>query len=498
MAFINFKIPVDAPSNPSLTPRRRNPVARRMQNHILSLLVPALLLLGQASSNAEVRAVTANPAEDCSTQMNIGWHADLAETTCTFVYTQKSDANWAHPTTVAGKSQRSELFDSIDSKTSAGVDWKEEAKLLDYGVTLTGLKPNTNYMYKITGGGDATTKTVRHFKTAGASEFSFLWFSDAHAYTPIPNRVKSLNGVLDAAINIEPSVDFVFATGDVTAWGGSYSFWKKLLEQPFASNYMFADVIGNHDWMMRRNGGDSKFFAVAHNNPTNGYAGQEGVCYWFIYGDVLFMTFNNEAMKTSPAAEAEAKAWAASVIEKQKGKYKRIFIAEHYQWFDGRNGRSSWYDHWKDFCDEHHVTMALSGNNHVYERTHTLWDDQVVSDGLGTVYMEAPSSDGERGVEAGTLTMNADKLAFTYSSHVPSAGGQVKTIGCVLVDVTPTNIKTRLVYIDDNNQPQVADDFTVATLPSDAPRPGLPARRPAPAQSTETTGPQVTSATLTE
>jgi hypothetical protein len=278
----------------------------------------------------------------------------------------------------------------------------------------------------------------------------------------------------------------VFATGDVTAWGGSYSFWKKLFEQPFACNYMFADVIGNHDWMMRRNGGNDKFFAVAHNNPTNGYAGQEGVCYWFIYGDVLFMTFNNEAMKIGPQAEAAAKAWAADVIEKQKGKYKRIFIAEHYQWFDGRNGKASWYDHWKDFCDEHHVTLALSGNNHVYERTHTLWDDQVVSDGLGTVYMEAPSSDGERGVEAGPLTMNADKLAFTWSSHVKSSENQVKTIGCVLVDVSPETIKTRLVYLDEAGQAQLADEHTITTLPSDAPRPGLPAKRAVTATTAET------------
>jgi hypothetical protein len=134
----------------------------------------------------------------------------------------------------------------------------------------------------------------------------------------------------------------------------------------------------------------------------------------------------------------------------------------------------------------------------VYERTHTLWDDQVVSDSLGTVYMEAPSSDGERGVEAGPLTMNADKLAFTYSSHVPSGGGQVKTIGCVLVDVGPSSIKTRLVYIDDNSQVQVADEHTVATIPSDAPRPGLPKKRPVTPKSVETSATQVTSGTLVE
>jgi hypothetical protein len=433
----------------------------------------ALPYMIPAPAGAEVRSVTASPAEDCSTQMNIGWHADLDETSCTVIYTQRSDRAWSEAKTLAGKSQLSEIFAGIDSKAPDGTDWKEEARFLDYGATLTELKPDTDYMYKVAVNDAPTPDTPRYFKTAGASEFTFLWFGDAHAYTPIPSRVKNLNTVLDAAIKIEPSVDFVFSTGDVVAWGGSYSFWQKLFEQPFAKNYMFADVIGNHDWMMRHNGGKSEFFAVAHNNPHNGYAGQEGVCYWFIYSDVLFITLNNEAMRTSPEAVEAAKAWAADVILKQKGKYKRIFLAEHYQWFDGRNGKSSWYDRWKDFCDEHRVTLALSGNNHVYARTHTLRDDQVVSAGLGTVYMQVPSSDGERGVEAGSLMMNAEKIASSYSSHVPSAGGQVKTIGCVLVDVSPDAIRTRLVYMDDQHQAQVTDQTTFKTLSADTPQPAL-------------------------
>src|SRR5690606_36068922 len=151
--------------------------------------------------------------------------------------------------------------------------------------------------------------------------------------------VKNMNSVIEAALEIEPSVDFSFSTGDVVAWGGSYSFWVNLFDQLFARNYMFADVIGSQDWMKRRDGGSNAFFDVAHHNPRNGYAGEEGVCYWFIYGDVLFITLNNETMKTGPEAREQAKAWAASVIEEQKGNYERIFIAEHYQWFDGRNGR---------------------------------------------------------------------------------------------------------------------------------------------------------------
>lgn len=422
---------------------------------------------GTNPARAGVYSIIANPAEDCSTQMNLGWHADLSDTNAVVVYTTKADTSWSHAATARAKFERCEIFDGINSKTPAGADWKEEAKFLDYGVTLTGLTPDTQYIYKIVNNGGETAgapgrheSVAHHFKTAGAAEFSFVWISDIHAYTPIPDRLRNANAVLDAAMKIDPRVDFVFATGDVVAWGASYSFWKTLFDQPFAKNYLFADVIGNHDWMARGGSGSSDYFRAAHHNPTNGYAGQEGVCYWFIYGDVLFLTFNNELMKKSPEAEATAKTWAAGVIEKQRGKYQKIFIAEHYQWFDGRNGKANWYDHWKSFCDQYHVTLALSGNNHIYERTRPLFDDKVVADGQGTIYLEAPSSDGERGVEAGKLTMNTDKLAFTYSSHEHSNKTEVKTIGCFLVHVSPKTITTKLVYLDEHRVAQIADEHT--------------------------------------
>ncbi len=401
-------------------------------------------------------------------QMNIGWQADRGDTNCTVIYTVATDASWAQARTAKGTSKWCEIFDGINSKTPAGVDWKEEAKFWDYGASLTELTPNTRYMYKVESGAGNPGETnrvngrgetaVHYFKTAGASDFSFVWISDIHAYTPIPNRVKNANAVLEAAIKIDPRVDFVFGTGDVVAWGASYSFWRYLYDQPFAKNHMFANVIGNHDWMARGGDGSNDYFCIANNNPANGYAGQEGVCYWFIYGDVLFLMFNNELMKKSAVAEETAKTWAAHVIENQKGKYKRIVIAEHYQWFDGRNGKASWYDHWKDFCDKYNVALALSGNNHVYARSRPLRGGKVVPAGQGTVYMQAPSSDGERGVEAGEVTANGDKLAFTYSSHEHSNVKEVKTIGCVLVHVTPAAIATKLVYLDEKRAVQVADE----------------------------------------
>ena len=397
--------------------------------------------------------------------MNIGWHADLGCTNSFVTYTKKSDAAWAHAERAEGTCEYWDGFDGIYSKTASGEDISEDAVFLDCGVTLTGLERDTDYMYKVCAG-SAVPSAVHYFKTAGAAEFSFLWIGDFHAYPPLSRRLSNAVKVVNEAFAIDPAVDFIFCTGDVLAWGGSYSFWKNLYEQDFIKHYMFANVLGNHDNMTRTGSTSSDYFMIANNFPRNGYPGQEGVCYWFIYNNVLFIVLNNEAMARNPTGEAAAKHWAAGVIKQHKGQYRYIFIAEHYQWFNGRTGATSWYANWKDFCDENGVALALSGNNHIYERTHPLYRDQVAADGKGTVYMEVPSSDGDRGVEAGTLTQNAEKLAYTYSSHAKSGNGEVKTMGCVLVSVTSDAIATKLVYIDEKQITHVVDEHAGLALPA--------------------------------
>jgi hypothetical protein len=429
----------------------------RMTYHIF---VACLVVCAGRAEGVGLYSIVTNPGENASTEMNIGWHSDV-DLTNTFVsYTKKSDAAWKNATRIKGASTLATVFRGIPSKSPSGADLTEDAVFLDWGVTLTSLEPDTDYMYKI-GSGDLRSP-VYSFKTAGAKAFSFFWLGDFHAYTPLPGRLRNAVKLIDAAERIDPDLDFIFSTGDVVAWGGSYSFWKDMYEQDFIRKYMFANVVGNHDAMTRTGSISSEFFRVTNNNPTNGYAGQEGVCYWFIYGKVLFITLNNEIMVRNPVAEQAAKAWAAQVIDRARSKYDYIFLCEHYQWFDGRAGKASWYENWREFCDKHKVALALSGNNHVYQRSHSLHQDKVVPGGQGTIYMVVPSSDGERGVKAGTLTYNAEKLAYTYSSQ-NAVNGQVKTIGGILVAFEGDQLTTKLVYREDDEY-QVADEYSARLL----------------------------------
>jgi hypothetical protein len=137
---------------------------------ILALLLKVALCLdlsaailafgsGAQAAGAVVYSIVTNPGEDSSTQMNIGWHADIGCTNCFVTYTKKSDAAWAHAADVEGTYEYWDGFDGIYSKTASGADVAEDAVFLDCGVTLTGLERDKEYMYKVSAGSSVSSLT---------------------------------------------------------------------------------------------------------------------------------------------------------------------------------------------------------------------------------------------------------------------------------------------------------------------------------------------------
>ena len=84
--------------------------------------------------------------------------------------------------------------------------------------------------------------------------------------------------------------------------------------------------------------------------------------------------------------------------------------------------------------------MAFGGNEHVYVRTHPLFNQQA-SDGesRGTVYLQAPSCDNERGRDMNISYSNTDKIAFRWTEGT-------RTVGGLLVTVNEDKVKVRLYH----------------------------------------------------
>ena len=386
---------------------------------ITSFLLVSILCFSAWAN--EVYTVIANPGENASKSIRLNWHTNIGSEATHCFYTECSDVHWARAKKATPQQELCTAYDSMYSKTPKGENIHEQARFIRNTIELKKLTPGTRYMYRI--GTNAQDGETRYFHTAPQSgEWTAAIMSDFHAYTPRPKRVKSAMAMLDTLEAKNGTYfDAILHVGDILAWGGSYSFWKDLYSNDHFKNNLWAGVNGNHDNMDRTNKRNSKeFFRNANNNPLNGYNGQEGVCYHFTYGDVLFIMLNNEEMRSDEGLAA-AQEWVRKVIKRNKKRF--VVVMEHYQWFYGTSGKFSQYSRWQPLFDECGVDLAISANNHVYARTNALYNGVETDGSKGTVYLQTSSSDNERGQALKEWTDNKDIIKFRWSEGGNTVSG---------------------------------------------------------------------------
>lgn len=385
------------------------------------------VLVGTTLHAQNIYSVVTCPGEDASHSVNVSWAADTTAGHSVVEYTTLKDRGWRKSLTVEPSlEQLCEVFDSVYSKRADGTDFYEDARFTKCGAVIGGLRSDREYKYRIRTT-DGSVSGEYRFKTAGAEKWSAVIISDFHLYPPLRGRVRAGMGMVDTIIGTDKSVDWVLDLGDVCAWGGSWSFWRELYEEPVFNRYMWAGLNGNHDNMTRKSRLTNDFFRWSHYVPRNGYEGEEGVCYHFRYGDMLFIMLNNENMRSDEGLEAAQK-WFREVITTEKSSSNPpafTVVCEHYQWFNG-DGKAAQYRRWSELFDEMGVDLALAGNSHIYVRTGKIFEGgkQIMDAPRGTVYLQTTSSDNERGSEMSeTLSANEDLIEYRFSEGGKTVSG---------------------------------------------------------------------------
>lgn len=404
------------------------------------------------SFGQNIFSISTGPGENASTQMGISWATGLDVHDSYILYTEESDAHWTRAIKVLPQQEElCTVFQGIPSNMADGEPFREDAVFTKCGTMLTNLRPDTDYKYVVVDGTKPETpvKSPEHrFRTAGASEWSACIISDFHSYTPLPARLTSAMGMIDKIQETDPSLDFVFSPGDVVAWGGSYSFWRRLFEEPNFSSLMWARVNGNHDnWTKTTTVTGNfdiphDFFTSTSFYPANGYRGELGVCYHFRYGNTLFLMLNTEDMSEKKGELAQAADWVRSVVAQARASADAptfVVACMHYEWFLGTNGRTSQYGRWSEVFDEVGVDLAVAGNNHVYLRTLPLYKGEK-TDGRsnGTVYIQTTASDNERGRSfADEPLQNADLIEKRWTEGS-------KSVSAIHMEVSADRISLKL------------------------------------------------------
>ena len=422
---------------------------------LILVAITGLVWLNPVLAQNTPYTIIANPGENASSEIRLNWHTHLGSGDSFIIYTKRSDKNWKKAITARADQELCSVFDSIYSKKPNGENFYEDARFTRNKIALQGLKEDTEYKYTFSSekkpfahSNSDNNSEIHYFKTAPKSEnWNMGIISDMHVYAPLPDRQKvAMQMIRQLEKQNKKPFDMMLDVGDMSAWGGSYSFWPTLYADSTFSKYVWAGVNGNHDNMTRLNAQSNNFFRNVNNNPINGYAGQIGVSYHFTYGNALFIMLNNEAMKSDEEL-ANAQDWTKKVIKGNPAKY--VIVLSHYQWFMGNDGKSSQYSRWKELFDSYGVDLAISGNNHIYVRTNALYADQETDGSKGTVYVQTPSSDNERGRPLEEHLYNKDLIKFRWSEGS-------KTVGALIMNAQKKHLTVTLYDRNGNAIDQVS------------------------------------------
>ncbi len=290
---------------------------------------------------------------DSSTTMTITWDTYISEENPTF--------KW-------GKKQS-------DLRFTAKVTGNNH----HHTVTLTGLKPDTTYYYKIPDFHEKITSFNTGPEEGSRSPFNFIFYGDTREDEPTdsePHHEENVEAILD-----EKDTKFILQAGDIAnkhsenfleQWDYNFQVIKKI-----SKNIPYMSVAGNHDWwseyeLKSRDSGQE--FLSFYEFPTNG-PDKDGASYYFSYGNAFFLAigYDQQELASPEHYNAEYVKWVETQLHNAKtsGLYDWIFVIHHKPAFSIKVGaklNNTNIRYWHPIFMELGVDFVLNGHNHHYER----------------------------------------------------------------------------------------------------------------------------------
>lgn len=338
--------------------------------------------LPNISANAATISYITTSVGENETSVGINYHCSINES-----YVQYStSSNFTKETT--------------STVNATATLWSKEANAADTNtgfseryiskVSITDLKENTQYFYRVYAG--SSISSTYKFKThsASATKANFLFGTDIHAaggsYTPTrPNSM--INNIRTNVRNL----NLLVLTGDQVDRGGYKEHWDSYYKGMTVYNdLMVAAIPGNHEYY-HTSGGEyvsPEFFNQFHNNPQNGPAEKLNSTYYFKYGNILFIMLDTIKKDYT----TEQKTWFKTVVENNPAQW--IIVGTHSNAITGGSYQSDsrWMmTNWAPLFEEYQVDLVIGGHEHVYIRKNNLYKNEVNED-LGVTYYVSPAA----------------------------------------------------------------------------------------------------------
>jgi acid phosphatase type 7 len=234
-------------------------------------------------------------------------------------------------------------------------------------VPLTGLAPDTAYVYRVRPSDNEDAFSNRTFRTMPVSgPFTFIVISDAHA------QDKRFKYVADAIAANETDALFILDGGDYanyddeTLWTPFFQYGDGML-----AKFPLVTTIGNHEYHNPNSGAteptDAAQYHSAYNIPANG-----SLNYSFDCSGIRFIILNSpdpaSANDEDPslALSQSQVPWLEALLKKNT---KGVFTIHHHPiWHYGRAASDSALQPWETLYLQYKISANFSGHVHNYER----------------------------------------------------------------------------------------------------------------------------------
>lgn len=280
-----------------------------------------------------------------------------------------------------------------------------------YSVTITGLNPDTQYVYRV--GRDGAWSEPLSFSTGpiDPESFTFLYLGDVQSEYP------QWGSLLEKIYMENPEIKFSLLGGDLTNNGDDENEWGEFLD---AATGLFSRIpmmptMGNHDGSMYL-----KFFSL----PDNGPLGLKQEFYSFDYGDAHFVVLNSRNN-----TDLTVRQWLEEDLQNTAKKWK--FAVFHHPAYpavaDYKGIDESIRENWIPILEDYNIDMVFVGHQHVYMRTKPIRDDQIQPEGQGIVYIMGNS--GTKYYSLGTgFDYIAEQLAGISNYQLINIDGNMLTM----------------------------------------------------------------------
>ena len=277
---------------------------------------------------------------------------------------------WYANTKEKGKFEFAKLNAEKDFKDAKVLDATviEKTNLPGYSsnqVTLDGLEPDTEYMYRFSNG-DAVSE-VKTFKTGGTGDFSFFAAGDpqigSHGYL---NGKDGWDKTLKLLPELDSSASFLLSLGDQVDTGKDEEQYDAYINREGFNGLTLAPIIGNHD---ERGNAHEEHFKVS--NVQDEGKSNAGSNYYYVYNNTLFICLNSNNKDY-----AEHKVTIEKAVAENPNVKWRVVTFHHPPYTVASHALDDYITDMRStlvpILKENKIDLVLNGHDHVYTRTHVM------------------------------------------------------------------------------------------------------------------------------